>query len=173
MDTDNDTSDSLDENEFIGTDYNILFVGNSLTYTNNLPELVRNEAKAKDFRIGTKMIAYGNYAIIDHWEDGKVQKDISSGNYDFVVIQQGPSSQAEGRTMLIEDGKLYADLCKENDARLAFYMVWPSLNYYKTFDDVIKNYTDAADINEALLCPVGKVWKEHFDSTAEFFLLWA
>jgi len=150
------------------TDYNILFVGNSLTYTNNLPELVKKEAKLKDLVIGTKMIAAGGYAILDHWVDGEVQKQIASKQFDFVILQQGPSSQAYGREVLIEYGKKIRDLCIENDAKLSYFMVWPSLDYYETFAGVIKNYQDAATINEAILCPVGKAWKQHFDLTGDF-----
>ncbi len=72
------------------TDYNILFVGNSLTYFNDLPELVKSSAELEGIKIGIKMIAFGNYAIIDHWEDGEVQKQIASKQFDFVIIQQIP-----------------------------------------------------------------------------------
>ncbi len=148
--------------------YKLLFIGNSLTYTNNLPELVENEALKKNISLSTNMIANGNYAIIDHWEDGLVQKEINHGNYDFVIIQQGPSSQAEGRRMLIEDGKNYADLCQANGSELCYFMVWPSQTYYHTFDGVIKNHTDAAMQNSAILIPVGAIWKKHFDETNNF-----
>lgn len=144
---------------------NILFIGNSLTYTNNLPELVKKSAKLKGIKVKFKMIAFPNYAIEDHWNSGQVQKLISSKKYDFVIIQQGPSSQINGRKMLIEYGEKYNNLCKLNDVELCYLMVWPSLNYYHTFDDVIKNYKDAASINQAILLPVGKIWKEYIDST--------
>ncbi len=47
-------------------------------------------------------------------------------------------------------------------------MVWPSRMYYHTFDGVIKNYTAAAEANNAVLCPAGQVWKTHFDQTNDF-----
>ena len=47
-------------------------------------------------------------------------------------------------------------------------MVWPSKRYYHTYDGVIKNYTNAANHVSALLCPVGKVWKAHFDKTKDY-----
>ncbi len=150
---------------------NILFIGNSLTFINNLPKLVRENAKIKGLKVRTRMIAYPNYAIEDHWNEGKVQKLISSKKYDFVIIQQGPSSQEDGRKMLIEYGKEYSLLCKLNDAKLAFFMVWPSLKYYHGFDNVIKNHEDAASINNSILLPVGRIWKEYIDSmkTKEYY----
>ena len=166
---DNITNDDIDDSDNLSnTDFNILFIGNSLTYTNDLPELVKNRAEQEGIIIGTKMLARGNYAIIDHWQDGEVQKEIATKQYDFVVIQQGPSSQPYGRQVLIEYGEKYKELCVNNEAELAFYMVWPSLNNYHTFNGVIKNHEDAASMNDAILCPVGKVWKQHFDATDEF-----
>lgn len=147
---------------------NILFIGNSLTYYNDLPKLVKKYANKKGIKVKTEMIAYPNYAIMDHWNDGKAQKLISSNNYDYVIIQQGPSSQREGRKVLIEYGKRFNSLCKKNNSKLCYYMVWPSMNYYYTFDDVIKNHTDAASINNAILLPVGEIWKTHFDKTNNF-----
>lgn len=150
------------------TNFNILFIGNSLTYTNDLPELVKKQAKLQGIKINYKLVAFPNYAIVDHWNNGKVQKLISSKKYDFVVIQQGPSSQSDGRAMLIDFGKKYSSFCEANNAKLCYFMVWPSLNYYHTFDGVIKNHKDAAAINNAILLPVGEVWKDYFDSTNNF-----
>ena len=146
----------------------ILFVGNSLTYTNNLPSLVQKKAKYSGYNIKFEMVALPNYAISDHWRDEKIQKLISSKNFDIVIIQQGPSSQSKGKNILINYGEKYSTLCKENDAVLAYYMVWPSLRYYDTFDEVIKNHELAAKENDAILCPVGKVWKKYFDTTKKF-----
>ncbi|MCB7481050.1 SGNH/GDSL hydrolase family protein [Christiangramia sediminis] len=146
----------------------ILFIGNSLTYTNDLPKLVENTAVKKGIHLNTEMIAHPNYALIDHWRDGKVQKLISGNNFDLVIIQQGPSSQKFGRDILIEYGKKFSELCKNNKTRLAYFMVWPSLTYYHTFDEAIKNHKEAAKINNALLFPVGEVWKKHFEATGDF-----
>lgn len=144
---------------------NILFIGNSLTYTNNLPQLVKKYGKRKGIAMTTKMVAFANYAIEDHWRDGHVKKLVSSERYDFVILQQGPSSQSEGRKMLIDYGEKYEELCKLNGAKLGYFMVWPSLKYYHTFDDVIKNHEDAAALNNAIIFPVGQLWKEYIDAT--------
>ena len=111
------------------------------------------------------MIAFPNYALVDHWRDGKVQKLIAGKTFDFVILQQGPSSQREGRRMLVEDGKKYKELCELNKSKLCYFMVWPSLDYYRTLDDVSRNHRDAAAINGAQLLPVGEVWKEYIDRT--------
>lgn len=148
--------------------FSILFVGNSLTYTNDLPKLVKNSALAKGIALKVKMLAQPNYAIVDHWNEGKVQKLIKSKKYDYVIIQQGPSSQSEGRRMLIDDGKSYKELCDSSGSQLCYFMVWPSVSRNYTFDNVIKNHKDAASINNSILLPVGQAWKAHIDSSKSF-----
>lgn len=158
------------DQETVEVDENIgiLFIGNSLTYFNDLPVLVRERVQAQGNEVTVRMVAYPNYAIVDHWADGEVQQLISSQDYDYVIIQQGPSSQSDGRQMLIESGKLYSDLCEQNNAKLCYFMVWPSINNYSTFDGVIKNYTDAAAMNNAILLPVGEIWKAYIDNTNNY-----
>ena len=148
--------------------YNLLFVGNSLTYTNNLPALVKQVALARGINVTTKMLAKPNYAIVDHWADGRVQELIKTKNYDYVIIQQGPSSQPDGYNMLVNGGRFYRDLTQEHGAKLAYFMVWPARQYYHTFDGVIANYTAGAQANDAILLPVGQIWKNHFDQTGDF-----
>ncbi len=152
----------------MGQTLRILFVGNSLTYTNDLPSLVEREAKSRGVKVKSTLLAFPNYAIVDHWNDGEVQKYIISDRYDYVVIQQGPSSQQEGRRMLMEDGARLNKLCKSNNTKLVYLMVWPSRQYYHTFKGVIKNHADAAEKNGAILCPVGEVWKDFFDRTGDY-----
>ena len=146
----------------------ILFVGNSLTYTNDLPQLVKNAAKAKGIKVSVEMIAFPNYALIDHWADGVVQRKLEAKKYDYVIFQQGPSSQSEGKGLLLDYGKKYSELSVQNGSHPCFFMVWPSRQYYHTFDGVIANYTEVAKVNDATLIPVGTIWKQYFDLTENY-----
>ena len=148
--------------------YKILFVGNSLTYSNNLPVLVEQEASKDQIILSTEILAKPNYALIDHWDEGALQKKIKSKSFDFVVVQQGPSSQQEGRELLFEAVKKLSAICEKNKSQLAVFMVWPSQQYFDTFDKVIKNHRDVAEKYNAVLCPVGEVWKAHFNETKDF-----
>ncbi|MGE0590251.1 MAG: SGNH/GDSL hydrolase family protein [Cyclobacteriaceae bacterium] len=147
----------------------ILFIGNSLTYTNDLPALVEKEGNAAGKSVVSDALAFPNYALEDHWVDGKMQKKICAGNYDFVVVQQGPSSQSDGRVSLLDYGQLIKDICTSRGTELAFYMVWPAKNYYHTFDGVISNYTEAASATNSILIPVGAAFKAYGDQGEYLF----
>lgn len=146
----------------------ILFVGNSLTYTNKLPELVEIEAANMSVSIKTEILASANYALEDHWNDGELQRLIKTEKFDFVVVQQGPSSQHDGREMLLNFGKRIKALCDKHHSRLVFFMVWPAIANIHTFDGVVQNYTDAASETNSILCPVGKRWKEYIEKTGDY-----
>ena len=148
----------------------LLFVGNSLTYTNDLPLILEKIAAFYGITIESEMICYPNYAIVDHLNEGKIQQKIATENYDFVIIQQGPSSQEEGRKMLLNAGKRLSILCEKYNSKLAYYMVWPSKRYYFTFDKVITNHTKAAKLNNALLFPAGIYWKQYEAQKPRFSL---
>ncbi|WP_299465711.1 SGNH/GDSL hydrolase family protein [uncultured Microscilla sp.] len=139
----------------------ILFVGNSLTYTNDLPSILKY-IMGKFGKSATMIsLCKPNYALEDHWNEGKVQALIKKRGIQYVIVQQGPSSQKYGRQSLVEYGQKLKRICDEAGASLGFYMVWPAKWYYHTFDGVIANYSHAAQVNQALLFPVGVIWKAY------------
>ncbi|TXE07376.1 SGNH/GDSL hydrolase family protein [Gelidibacter salicanalis] len=125
-------------------------------------------AKQEGVNLSYQMVTFPNYALEDHWNDGEIQKLIAHTTFDFIILQQGPSSQPDGREMLINYGNKLDSISQSNQSKLCYFMVWPSLKNYHTFDGVIKNHQDAAAINNAILLPVGQVWKAHFYSTKNF-----
>ncbi len=143
----------------------ILFVGNSLTYTNDLPNILEQIAAQYGKKVETESLSYPNYAIIDHLNEGKLQIILEEKSFDYLVVQQGPSSQEEGRKMLIEDGEKLKTLCDKHKIQLVYFMVWTSKSWYQTMDQVIENHTMAAKQNKALLFPVGKVWKAFLEKS--------
>jgi len=145
----------------------ILFVGNSLTYSNDLPALVKKAAFNQGYLIETDMLALPDYSLEDHWNDGQLQELLQNNKYDFVIIQQGPSSQAEGRKTLFDYGAKINELCKEHNAILVYFMVWPAHANYINFDGVINNYTEASQHTNSILCPVGEEWKQYIDNTGD------
>ncbi len=142
----------------------ILFVGNSLTYTNDLPALLKEIAAQDGINLTYKSFLFPNYALEDHLNNGDVQTEIKTGNYDVVVAQQGPSALPESQALLLRDAKVLADLCKKSGhTQLALYMVWPSVSRSFDLDNVIYSYTQAAQKTKSLLCPAGLAWKNAAD----------
>ena len=71
----------------------ILFIGNSLTYANDLPGTVQRLGQSDHTRsVVVSSVAVGNASLEDHWNRGDAQRAIASARWDLVVLQQGPSA---------------------------------------------------------------------------------
>jgi len=78
----------------------ILFIGNSLTGANDLPQIVCRLAEASGRRMTCEAVVVNGYSLADHLQDGNVQKKIESRQWTIVVLQQGPSALDENRVDL-------------------------------------------------------------------------
>lgn len=137
----------------------VLFVGNSLTYTHDVPGLVQALADRAGHSMSHGTIAYPNYALEDHWNDG-IAAEITRLRPDVVIMQQGPSSLPDSRDHLITWSRTLADAVRTAGGEPALYMVWPDASRRFAFDAVHDSYAMAAAEAQALFMPAGSAWVE-------------
>lgn len=136
----------------------VLFVGNSLTFTNDLPALVATVAEAAGRSIAYGSITQPNFSLEDHWNAG-IAGAIRNARADVVVLQQGPSSLPENQTHLREWSERLSGPIREVGGRPALYMVWPSVDRFAFFDAVRDSYLNAATAVDGLFMPAGEAWR--------------
>jgi hypothetical protein len=138
----------------------ILFIGNSLTTTNDLPAMVERLARESGGPpLVTRTVAEGGFSLEDHWNRGMAQRVIAEGGWSIVVLQQGPSALPESQANLREYTQRFDTAIRSAGARPALYMVWPESEREAVFDDVVASYTRAAQAVNGLLFPVGEAWR--------------
>jgi len=137
----------------------ILFVGNSLTYYNDLPSLVSEIAKEDGVTVSYKTIAFPDFSIDDHLAGNSISNVFKKERFDLLIAQQGPSALPESREILEASAIKLSKMCAPYKTDLALYMVWPELSRKYAYDDVIASYSNAAEKSNALLCPAGLAWK--------------
>ena len=137
----------------------VLFVGNSLTHTNDLPAVVATIARRRGTQIEYETIAPGGVSLEDHWNAGRVPAEIASGKWDAVVMQQGPSALPESQVNLREWAERLAELAREHGTRPALFTVWPERYRVNALSDVIVSYKNAARAARAELYPAGLAWQ--------------
>ena len=150
--------------------YRVLFVGNSLTYVNDLPAMVTAIGLAAGDTFVTKTLAYPDWGLQDHGETGSAPEEIASDSWDFVVLQQGPSSLEASRIDLLTWAKLFGDLAHQHHACPAFYMVWPAKAYIGSLPAVHDHYKEAADSAHGLFLPAGDAWQNAWAKDPTFAL---
>ncbi|HEY9285003.1 MAG TPA: SGNH/GDSL hydrolase family protein [Pyrinomonadaceae bacterium] len=137
----------------------MLFVGNSLTYENDLPATVKVLAESGGKRFTYKTVAFPNFSLEDHWNQSHARRALASSRWDFVVLQQGPSASPEGLEVLLKYTKLFSEEIRRAGARPALYMVWPSAARFGDFGKVIENHAMAARQAGCVLIPAGEAWR--------------
>ncbi|MFL5415755.1 MAG: SGNH/GDSL hydrolase family protein [Myxococcales bacterium] len=136
----------------------ILFVGNSLTYTEDLPGLVAALATAAGRPVATASVAYPDYSLEDHWNRGDALRAIARGGWSAVVLQQGPSSLDDSRILLRRDSARFDQRIRAAGARTALFSVWPESARRSAFPAVAESYRLAASDVGGVYLPVTQAW---------------
>jgi hypothetical protein len=137
----------------------VLFIGNSLTYSNDLPLIVQALAKAAGQSLYVESVTFGGFSLDDHWDQGDAVHAIENQKWDVVVLQHGPSSLPASRVELRGSAKKFDPVIRKAGGRPAFYMVWPELERISFFDAVRESYSLAASDVNGIFIPAGEVWR--------------
>ena len=156
-----------------------LFLGNSYTFYNDLPQLVADVALSAGDTLVVESNTQGGYTLEDHSNDQVSIGKIEQGGFDFVVLQEQsqlpsfPIEQVE--TDVYPYAKILDSLINLYNpcAETIFYMTWGRMNgdydncptwppvcTYQGMDSLLNlRYKILAETNNAFLSPVGEVWK--------------
>lgn len=148
----------------------ILFIGNSLSFTHNMPQILEEISASFGYSVETLCICEPNYALIDHIDEGTYSVVLDTGQWTHVVMQQGPSSQRTGMAMLMDGSRQIGEDARAAGATPIMYMVWPSRAYSVNYPSVIGNYREASEQVGGGLWPVGEYWKAYEDRYEDYAL---
>lgn len=138
----------------------LLFVGNSLTATNDLPATVRAlAAEAGRQPVETRMVAPGGVSLEEHWRSTGARQALEEGPWDAVVLQQGPSTLPGSRAHLRTWTQRWADDARAHGARPALLGAWPEAERRDAFPAAIDSHAAAAMASETTLLPVAAAWR--------------
>lgn len=139
-------------------DLTVLFIGNSLTASNDLPAMTRAAAAAAGRTISYAVSVVPGFSLEEHWSAGAADL-IGALRADVVVLQQGPSSLPESQQHLRQWATQLAVPIREAGGRPALLMVWPDASRLFAFDDVYASYRGAADAVDGIFIPAGDAWR--------------
>jgi hypothetical protein len=151
------------EPQLSGAGTPILFIGNSLTYVNDVPGIVQALAASRGDSLAVETVAFPDYALIDHWNQGSgrgtARGEIAGRKWKFVVLQQGPSSVSVNRDSLRLSTKLFAPGIAQAGGVPALFSAWPTSDRMQDFPEAIQSYTLAASDVAGVLLPVASAWQ--------------
>lgn len=156
-----------------------LFLGNSYTYVNNLPQMIADVAASVGDTLLFDSNTPGGYTFQGHSTNTTSLGKIMLGNWDFVMLQEQSQLPSFPINQVLTDVFPYAHIldniinvynpCVET----MFYMTWgrkngdasncsfwPPVCTYEGMDSLLDlRYKMMADSNNAVVSPVGAVWK--------------
>lgn len=157
----------ITEPVLIGEGRRALFIGNSYTYYADIPGLVQAMAdSAGGDKIAVETVAGPDMALVDHWNEGTAKREIAEGGWEWVVLQQGPSSVQVNRDSLRTLTQMFGVEISKVSAKAALFSAWPSSTRTQDFDRAIESYTLAASDVSGVLLPVAASWKKAWESDA-------
>lgn len=159
--------------------YKVLFLGNSYTYVNDLPSMTASAAMSAGDTLIHDNNNIGGYTLQQHSTNATSLAKLAAGNWDYVVLQE------QSQKPSFPDGQVDVEVFPYARAldslvhhynscgRSMFYMTWgrkngdvdncaswPPVCSYMGMDSLLRfRYMTTADSNNALLSPVGAVWR--------------
>lgn len=161
----------------------VLFIGNSFTYVENMPDLFKNIAESAGYKVKIQMHAPGGISVGDisqgtqaHMNNPVVYDNIRSDKWDYVVLQDNQGrfvldyGQFSASSLVIQGHQQIRDSVLKNNpcAKMVWFEGWGLKNgmppYGNTGIEMIErisaNYHFMNDSLHQIIAPIGGAWKK-------------
>ena len=158
-----------------GDTVKVLFIGNSFTNVNNLPNTFYQLASSAGKKVYVEESSFGGYTLQMHSQNSSTIQKIYSNNWDYVVLQeqsQIPSFIPERETMMYPYAITLDSMIHNNSpcTRTVFFMTWAhkygdqglpvgSDTYENMQQRLRSGYMTIADTLDAAVAPCGWAWR--------------
>ncbi len=158
----------------------MLWIGNSFTYFNDLPGMVREIAASQGVKLSCTRFLKGGERFSGHLKNPELIRALISGHWDYIVLQEQSTAPAMSTRQVIQ--KVYPAAhaldslahVGSPEAKVVFYMTWghkfgnrkpvanyPLANDYEHMQERLKtSYLEMAYDNDAWCAPVGMAWQQ-------------
>lgn len=154
------------------TPLRVLFVGNSYTFSHDLPRVLEQIASSTPGgpSIKTVMVAEPGWTLQQHWEDRRALAEIRGRSYDYVVLQGHSLSTVEARDRLVEYGRRFDSAIDEAGAQTVLFQTWARREHPEMLEAVRDGYGTLAEPTNAVVVPVGEAWAESWQAHPDIHL---
>lgn len=158
----------------------VLFIGNSYTHFNKLPDDIQKIAATQKIILLYQACVRGGYSFKKHLQKQEEIEIIKEGKWDFVILQEHSEAPAKPTEVVAQETYPYARALDSlvhvynPKAHVIFYMTWahkdgclspiadyPLIDTYTGMQERLKtSYLEMAYQNNAWCAPVGMVWQQ-------------
>lgn len=155
----------------------ILFIGNSHTYMNDMPQLVKEMVEnVTGESCDVFMLAYSARSLKWHMGEEYFSErfNILHGKYDYCVIQEQAHPMTD-EADTIEYAARIVEMCKKAGTVPVVFETWAEKAKPENQAEMNRRYHNLAKEQGALLAPIGEVWSkvaENLKDVADADLYW-
>jgi PKD repeat protein len=160
----------------------VLFIGNSITYFNNMPQLFQSLSASKGRKIIFDSHTPGGSGIVDHYVNNALYQQIRSVKWDVVIIQPG-SSESGGVSYPVDTtvkrARILLDSIYKNNpcTKVFLYEIpygIPSSGGYPTYFQVQTMIRDSVtkmtDSLKLQMLPAGESFRAYYTGAQNMYL---
>ncbi len=155
----------------------VLFIGNSYTYTNNMPDLFAGIARAAGRNVRVDASTQGGYTLAQHTTYPPTLAKLAQRGWDFVILQehsQIPTIDFYRRADMWPAAIQLSKGARAIGARVGLYMTWgrklggqqcistycsaPFRDFFQMQDTLTNAYGALGKQDSAVVVPVGRAW---------------
>lgn len=148
----------LDETEY---GLRILFLGNSHTWRNDIPGLVKQILESNDPETNVKVQSEKGTFLSSFVNNQKILDQIKNGNWDFVVLQGQKISSSGKYTYPTDAAESLSELIRQSGSTVVWYSEWGLQDRPEHYLEIEMVYQGLQQVGD-LFAPVGRVWSEMF-----------
>lgn len=164
----------ITEEEHIPTVINVLFIGNSFTYYNDMPTMFEHMSTEAGYQVHIEQIAYGGYQLSRYVALGteanqEVVDALERLDWDFVILQEQSAKPATNKTDFLLSVAQLDQLIDASGAQTVLYSTWSyrdgstkldntGYTYTEFYQAITSSYQQAEQANDAIRVPVGTVF---------------
>ena len=173
---------SIGKNEQI----NILFLGNSFTYYNDMPTMLEQLGIMNGYQVHVEQLTYGGYSLFQFINEvevaSKVKQLFREKHWDYVILQDQSSKPLYDKLELISSIASLDKMIKQQDGKTILYSTWSyrddsamlqstTLTYDDFYNVLTKGYEEAGELVHAVVAPVGTVFHKLTKEYSEIDLI--
>jgi hypothetical protein len=103
----------------------VLFIGNSYTFVNDLPQIIKLLSATTAQPIEPDVVVVGGATLWQHYQAGTAQAKLRSGQFDLVVLQgQSLETLDEGHESFLIAGQMLADVARQYGVKTVWFATW-------------------------------------------------
>lgn len=180
---------------FSQEEINVLFLGNSYTYVNDLPKMIEDIAKNEGKVFKHESVTPGGCTLFQHVESQNSLSQIRKGNWDYVVLQEQSQLPVidyyRHNTLKPSYKALYDSIMLYNPkAKVVAYLTWGRryggqqcvnfgeglycsadfIDFNHMQDTLTAAYCENAYATNSYVAPVGEAWRAALSTNPEIVL---